>query len=351
MPGDPGIDENKPVILSSLAWNEVTQKFEIATLIPFYLNKGIATYNANELNPNVLFQNPTDGIVKFDKKNDVYVEASANGEDLSEQAIGKPNLETNLHEYYAGIGVKHNPPIAAGTYAPTEKFVDGKKELFDSRYPEYFKMTRKYIAEAVMGRWSGKNLENLIDSTEFTITVDDTTKPTVIAPADVTARNNADMSTKRMGSATATDNSPYPLDIWYQDNEVSNDGDYKVIERTFFAEDVRGNIGEAVQKITLDLNTGVEEMHKGNKALDIDVLGNPVTSKTRLRVSSNKFLKEGRVFIYNTTGQLIDAIEVDNLPANEEREIGYSGFGSLRPGSYMVVFKRSDSVASKLVVR
>lgn len=172
-------------------------------------------------------------------------------------------------------------------YTPTIEVVEGEKEYTISPdYPEYFEQVNKYLLNTKMGRWSASNLSNLGDTLEVKTTYADIVSPTIVAPADIEAGYNANMGLERMGSPTVNDDSPYPVETWHEDNVLSEDANYKVIERTHSGEDVSGNIGSAKQTITLDLNVGIEELNT-TKSFDLDQnYPNPVSGMTTIPYAS-----------------------------------------------------------------
>lgn len=101
--------------------------------------------------------------------------------------------------------------------------------------------------------------------------------------------------------------------------------------------------------VDVDLATGIEELREENKGIDLDIMGNPVTSNTKFRVTSDKYLEKGQIYIFDITGKAIDIIDVNNLLPNQEKEIPYSGFESLVRGTYLVCFSANNTIATQLI--
>ncbi len=87
-----------------------------------------------------------------------------------------------------------------------------------------------------------------------TIVVRDTARPQVIAPANITLECPADGSTNSTGTATASDAGGV-ASISYTDSITMICGNARVINRTWTSTDVCGNVGSAVQQITIQDTT------------------------------------------------------------------------------------------------
>src|SRR5439155_1491461 len=81
-----------------------------------------------------------------------------------------------------------------------------------------------------------------------TITVRDTTPPTITCPTNLTLECPADTSTNATGVATAQDTCS-PVTVTYSDSVTNNCGDTKIIARTWVATDACGNRAGCVQTI------------------------------------------------------------------------------------------------------
>jgi hypothetical protein len=213
-------------------------------------------------------------------------------------------------------------------------------------------MKRKYVAESEMGRWNKKNLENLADSTEFTITVDDKISPTLsLISNSIEGKkgSNPEELAKSLVSiiTDASKSFGYPIDtlIAGAQTPAFEDKDFYYYDVSISTKDVKGNesIAKQAEVKVKKNNTGIQELVQENKEIDIDVLGN-----SKFRVSSSKYLREGEIDIYNSLGQVIDKVRVNDLMPNEEREIEYSGFGNLKTGMYIVNFIGNNSRSSHI---
>src|SRR5207247_1341770 len=83
-----------------------------------------------------------------------------------------------------------------------------------------------------------------------TITVRDTTPPTITCPANLTLECPADTSTNATGVATAQDTCS-SVTVTYSDSVTNNCGGTKIIARTWVATDACGNSSRCVQTITV----------------------------------------------------------------------------------------------------
>src|SRR5579859_559956 len=83
-----------------------------------------------------------------------------------------------------------------------------------------------------------------------TITVHDTTPPSITAPPSLVLECPADTTTNNTGVATAQDGCS-AVAISYSDAVTNNCGGTKVIARTWRATDACGNSATAIQTITV----------------------------------------------------------------------------------------------------
>ncbi len=211
-------------------------------IIEFNLENGVPK-EGNDFwySPSLLKEDPHTLYVDMNDEN-MFVERGANEPDLSEENLGTPSAQTNS-EYST----------------PSVEKVSSKFTPFNENYPEYGVQENVYKGEISTGRWNGTNLEGLVDSMKRRITVDDTIDPIIYAPNDITVNKGSSIEPDVTGVASFSDASPYGVEMWYEDSIVSEDTNYRVIERTHFGKDVRDNIGSAKQTITVDLNTGIKE--------------------------------------------------------------------------------------------
>ena len=282
-------------------------------MIHFDLNNGVATVEGYD--NDMLSENPHELYVNGEDE-EISVERGKDAPDLSVEKYGIPSVESN-----------------AEFNKPDVSHVSSKFTPFNKNHLEYGVMEHKFKGEINIGRWNGNNLEALVDTMRRRITVDDTIAPVVVAPTDVQAGYNADMGLERMGIATITDASPYPLESWYEDMVESNDGNYEVIKRTHFGRDVRGNIGSAVQTITLDLNVGVIDLST-TKSFDLDQnYPNPVTSSTTIPYASMGGNLDFR--LVDMSGKTQKFIEKDNTLMGEH--ILQLDMNGMKPGQYILV--------------
>jgi hypothetical protein len=302
------IDPDEFVNISWVGWVPYLNYHHNSQPITFHLDNGIATYKDIEITKYLLFENPHTEKMSLKDIGKLYVERGANVPDLNPEVTGEPEIETTLVHYI-----------------PVLSHEDSEKEYFDSKYPEYFSFTRKFMADVKMGRWHKK------DSLEQKIIVDDTTAPIVVAPENVTIGYNASLGTDRTGIPSQSDDSPYTLNNWFEDKEISNDGNLKKIERTFYSEDVRGNLGEDKQMITIDLNVGIDEV-KTQKGFDIKPQYSPNGVNLKLFTGNN-----GSVYlkIFNINGKLIYQKKIDSVNGNAG-DFRITNNGIFKPGTYIV---------------
>ena len=112
-------------------------------------------------------------------------------------------------------------------------------------------------AEYVITRtWTAEDECGLTTSCVQVITVDDSTPPVVVCPANTAVECNDDITSGANGVATATDNcDPAPL-IAESDNILPGAcDDAYTIERTWTATDECGNSESCIQEITVDDTT------------------------------------------------------------------------------------------------
>ena len=88
-----------------------------------------------------------------------------------------------------------------------------------------------------------------------TITIADTTTPTITCPLDATIECNTDMSPATLGMPTATDNCDLDLTISSNDVLASSNNCTEVFERTWTAMDNCGNEANCMQTITVEDTT------------------------------------------------------------------------------------------------
>ncbi|MDH4156072.1 MAG: T9SS type A sorting domain-containing protein, partial [candidate division Zixibacteria bacterium] len=104
-------------------------------------------------------------------------------------------------------------------------------------------ITRTYMATDACGNWA---------TCTQTITVDDTTPPSITCPGPVTVECFADVPSPDVGSCSATDNcAPSPVITWVSDNQSGPTQPITII-RTYRATDACGNIDECTQTITVN---------------------------------------------------------------------------------------------------
>lgn len=282
-PGDFGIDENSPVIIKWWGWRSDLGSFESHQLIPFYLTNGNASYKEDELFPFILKENPWRTYVKLAGLKDTNIEYEP-GMDEKNLDTGEPTVETNSKFYKANV---------------TEK--DGDFIPDNPKYPLFGTFTKQFFADMKMGRWHKR------DTLEQKITIRDNTPPVLNVPEDIEISANADTSVANTGMATATDNSPYPITMSRYDNELSNDGHYQVIQRTFIAMDVSGNLVSSIQKVTIDLTTDVKDL-KAQVGFDIEPIYS--TQGVNLKTFANE---SGKVSleIFDMAGRLVSQKRFD----------------------------------------
>jgi hypothetical protein len=104
----------------------------------------------------------------------------------------------------------------------------------------------------ILRTWTAQSECGDIAQAVQTIVVDDTTMPVVTAPADAAVACGADIGTAVLGEATAMDNCDSEPSVSFDDVIIDGIcGSSYVIERVWRATDQCGNIGEAVQTITV----------------------------------------------------------------------------------------------------
>ena len=355
------IDGNKPITVYTLTYNEVTQKDELVNLIPFKLKDGVATVDTFHVDPNIMFQNPHEAKVNLNYKENVVIEADGTSPDFSENNIGKPSLETNLHEHRVLWSYLY-PDKEAPTvdYTPIVTSTDSEFIPFDSKYPTYGELTRTYTAASTMGRWNPTNEPALADTTEFKIIVDDTIAPKLtLNQNSVEGKKGSDpekLAKSVINEITdASMNYNYPLDTLVTGTQTPyfEDNDFYYYDTQISVKDVRGKISnkENVEVKIKKNGTGIEELVTNNKEIDIDIYPNPVTSNTTLKLTSKNYLKEGKIYISNSLGQIVDIIEVNNLMPTTEKEIRYSGFRSVKNGIYIVCFTANGNAVSETICK
>ena len=178
-------------------------------LLSFKLNNGIATldptFSGDGIRDVLLREDPHTLYVNMNDEN-MFVERGTNAPDLSDENLGTPSAQTN------------------STYStPSVEKVGSKFTPFNENYPEYGVQENVYKGEISTGRWNGTNLESLVDSMKRRITVDDTTAPIVVAPKDTTVNKGSSLEVDVTGMASFSDASPYGVEMWYEDNIVSED--------------------------------------------------------------------------------------------------------------------------------
>lgn len=102
--------------------------------------------------------------------------------------------------------------------------------------------------------WTATDACGNADSSDQTITIIDTTAPTVLVPADLTIECNEDSSSTNTGIATGTDTCG-SVTITQSDLETVTCGDSKTITRTWTATDACGNAVSANQTIIIQDKT------------------------------------------------------------------------------------------------
>lgn len=257
------IDPNEYLTIGWNGWQPNafgTWKHSENQMIHFDLNNSVATVEAYD--DDMLKESPHQLYVNGEYE-EIAVERGEDVPDLSVEKYGIPSVESNA---------EFNKPVVS--------HVSSKFTPFNKNHPEYGVKEDVFKGEINIGRWNGNNLEALVDTMKRRITVDDTIEPLVNAPEDVTIGYNASLGVDRTGMPTSNDASPYALNEWFEDREISDDGNFRKIERTFYSEDVRGNVGSDSQVITVDLNVGIEEA-EFQGGFDIEQnYPNPVSSIT-----------------------------------------------------------------------
>jgi hypothetical protein len=101
--------------------------------------------------------------------------------------------------------------------------------------------------------WTTTDVYDNTASCVQTITVQDTTKPTIVCPSDTPVQCNQDYSagTGITGTPTVSDNCDLTVTAVASDEKLNQVGNSLVIKRTWTATDVNGNVGSCVQTITV----------------------------------------------------------------------------------------------------
>jgi hypothetical protein len=105
-------------------------------------------------------------------------------------------------------------------------------------------------AKIISRRWTAVDQCGNSTNAVQTITVRDTTPPSIVAPADLTVECPGPITTNATGTATAVDGCG-SVTISYSDSVSNNCGGSKVISRLWRAADGCGNAASAVQTITV----------------------------------------------------------------------------------------------------
>src|SRR5262249_4741756 len=105
-------------------------------------------------------------------------------------------------------------------------------------------------SKVITRTWTAVNACGYSVNAPQIITVQDTTPPTVTAPADVTVAFNANTTTGSTGVATAQDGCS-SVSVQHSDSVAINADGSQVVSRTWTATDACGNTASAVQTITL----------------------------------------------------------------------------------------------------
>ncbi|HNA64007.1 MAG TPA: T9SS type A sorting domain-containing protein [Saprospiraceae bacterium] len=103
--------------------------------------------------------------------------------------------------------------------------------------------------------WTATDACNNVNSCAQIITVQDTTRPTISCPSDVTLNCPADTATANTGLATANDVCTTGPAITYHDASVAGCGNAYITTRTFVASDACGNTNACTQVITVQDTT------------------------------------------------------------------------------------------------
>ncbi len=315
------LNENGPLLIYATFWNEKEQKHMSKQLINFKLTNGVASFEPKYVSYNALYQNPHQAIVDLKKKGDIYIEANENTPEISEEAIGKPVLETNLKKHYFALNAEF-PELLGPTvdYRPKVKFKDSEMIPFDERYPAFGTRTRTYTAESEMGRWNKNNLENLADTTSFKITVDDKTSPEGSLAAYLIEGDKGSDPAKLAKSlidniSDASMSYGYPVDTLVSGADIPSfeDSEFNYYNTTLSAIDVSGNegvIGNAEVKVK-KIGVGVPVV-KMPEFVQTFTRGNEINIKYMPQHTGNINFD-----IFNMAGQLIDSRQVSGYPGGE----------------------------------
>jgi hypothetical protein len=278
-----------------------------AKVAPGFSDDGISDYLVRE-NPH-----STNVNMKDDAK---YVEIGESEPDLSTDALGEPAVETNAENYETAT------EIVSSEFAP-----------FDSTYPEYGIAVQKfkggYFEGNKIGRWHAGNLENLVDSMERTITIDDTTPPTLSGlPIDTiiveyfAGLNSQLLVQEQLHQCSIYDNSSYPLDTVISISS-SQTTDSSFTQFNFIASatctftDVRGN-STTVQPIFKIEDTTAPTIESFNNSTtlnytdSLNVIEQAELVLNSLLVSDNSFV-QSRVITHSTTQQMDGTINQVNF--------------------------------------
>ncbi|MEZ5031033.1 MAG: DUF5011 domain-containing protein [Saprospiraceae bacterium] len=135
-------------------------------------------------------------------------------------------------------------------------------------------------AEYIITRtWTAEDECGLTSTCEQTITVDDSTPPAVVCPANTAVECSDDKTSGANGVATATDNcDPAPV-ITESDNIVPGlCDDAYTIERTWTATDECGNASSCIQQISVDDTTDPVITCAANTTIECDESTDPANT-------------------------------------------------------------------------
>ena len=136
--------------------------------------------------------------------------------------------------------------------------------------------TAEYV---IVRTWTAQDECGLTSTCEQTITVDDSTPPAVVCPANTAVECSDDKTSGANGVATATDNcDPAPV-ITESDNIVPGlCADAYTIERTWTATDECGNASSCIQEITVDDTTDPVITCAANTTIECDESTDPANT-------------------------------------------------------------------------
>ncbi|HEX5221955.1 MAG TPA: hypothetical protein VFZ59_20500 [Verrucomicrobiae bacterium] len=103
--------------------------------------------------------------------------------------------------------------------------------------------------------WKATDMNGNSNAATQTITVRDTTAPSVRCPADAIVEFGSETSPNALGSASASDFSGGAITITFSDTVVTNCGSAGTINRLWIASDACGNVATAMQTITVQDTT------------------------------------------------------------------------------------------------